>query len=856
MFDQNLKSLVSEEDLVSFCLENGCFTHFKPVRGSGLVSVRVYVKTGSLDEDFLAGTGVSHFLEHLCFKGGERRSGEAMVAEISSMGGDLNAFTSHELTCYHALVPSEGFVRTVELLRDLVFHAGLEEDDFLVEQEVILREMAMVEDNPDWKLLDGVWNTVFRLHPGKHPVIGYQSLFRGLGLSDVKDYYDERYGASNTILSVAGDVSEELLRSTVQQSFGELPRKLLRPSLLPREPEQLARRELRLEGDVSVVRGALVYPFDGRDRVTLAAARILADWLAGGASSVLVRKLRKERSVVSSIEASAFRIGEEGIFMIFYVCQPGRDGLVEEAVLDTINQALNAGVPSSAIEHVRHKVIAREISRRQTVDGLASSYGQSAAALGDPLARLADLQQVVGMDADRVTGIAKNLFTPERLTVGTLSPEGKRFEGLGGGVLKPRSQKDIELKELPGGACLIMEPNRRLPLFSLVAAFEGGEGLLQGGCPELCDLFCSLWTQDTNEQTAEEVAETVDGLGAGFFANHGFTFHALRMNGLSGDWKGLTEVFGNALTSLRMREKAFEVERSALISDLREEQDNIQAAALRALTGRIFPNSIHGYSYQEAVAILEKLGLPDLENLRQAVLSRGRRVYAVSGQFERPAVEDLIDSLEGALRTPDALSKDERRDLPPFQSGKEHLFAKREQTVVLQAHPIQSFSSLRDRLICQLLLTIWCDMSGKLFEEVREKRGLAYSVAARLVRVGRDRAALALYAGCEDGKKGEVLDAFNRELERVAGGSISDREFSAALQSVQAALRKRSEKIQGWATAHAIALINNLPIDAGEAVQRELNNLSPADLSSFVQDWLQPSSAFRLTMGPGKRKFE
>ena len=158
-------------------LPNGLTVLLKPDRSAALASVQVWVRTGSIHEGAQLGAGLSHYLEHMLFKGTERRAGREISAAVQAHGGYINAYTTFDRTVYYIDLPSEHAAVAIDLLADLVLHATLPADEAAKEKGVILREIAMTQDDPDDRLWRSLFSTAFREHPYRHPVIGYREVF-------------------------------------------------------------------------------------------------------------------------------------------------------------------------------------------------------------------------------------------------------------------------------------------------------------------------------------------------------------------------------------------------------------------------------------------------------------------------------------------------------------------------------------------------------------------------------------------------------------------------------------------------------------------------------------------------------
>jgi predicted Zn-dependent peptidase len=185
-------------------LSNGLQIVGQPMPDFESVAVSYYVSTGSRDEYDPHIIGVSHFLEHMVFKGTKELNWQEITLEFNKIGAELNAFTSHESTLFYARVLGEYLDRAVELLSDMM-HPRLDEEDFTTEKDVIINEIARAEDQPYNITFRRMMQTYFGEHPLGHDVLGSRESIRGMRIEQMRDYWHRRYAANNLILSVAGN---------------------------------------------------------------------------------------------------------------------------------------------------------------------------------------------------------------------------------------------------------------------------------------------------------------------------------------------------------------------------------------------------------------------------------------------------------------------------------------------------------------------------------------------------------------------------------------------------------------------------------------------------------------------------
>ena len=331
-------------------LENGLVLLVQPDDAAPVVSVQVWVKTGSQHEGPLLGAGLSHYLEHLLFKGTEKRAGREISSTVQAHGGSINAYTTYDRTVYYIDLPAPHMEVAVELLADMALHSTLPADEVARERDVILREIAMGDDDHDRRHWDALARTVFKNHPLREPVIGHRDVFSAVSREELLAYYRERYAPNNLVVVIAGDVSAEAARASVEKHFGTTPRRRLAPVYQPAEPVQLAPRVRRDTAEVEQSRGAIAWPTVALTHPDAPLLDLLAVVIGYGDSSPLWRELREKRRLVHSIDAHHWSPGEAGLFALFFSCDPGKREAAEQAARRELDRLAAKGFTRGELE--------------------------------------------------------------------------------------------------------------------------------------------------------------------------------------------------------------------------------------------------------------------------------------------------------------------------------------------------------------------------------------------------------------------------------------------------------------------------------------------------------------------------
>jgi predicted Zn-dependent peptidase len=322
--DLRLLETLWRQPVLRTVLPNGVTLLVQASAAAPVASVQVWVRSGSIHEGASLGSGLSHYLEHLLFKGTARRAGREISATIQAHGGLINAYTTFDRTVYHVDLPSAHAGVALDVLADLVLRSTLPADEVEKEREVILREIAMTRDSPDNRLGEALFATAFREHPYRFPIIGHRDAFAAVSRAELVDYYRARYIPDNLVVIVAGDVDPAEIQAAVETHFGAAPRVRCAPANVPAEPAQLAPRALHLFEDVELTRAGLAWPVPGLTHPDAPALDVLAALLGQGDSSVLWLAIREKARLVHSIDAHCWTPRDAGLFYLSYTCDPAK----------------------------------------------------------------------------------------------------------------------------------------------------------------------------------------------------------------------------------------------------------------------------------------------------------------------------------------------------------------------------------------------------------------------------------------------------------------------------------------------------------------------------------------------------
>lgn len=830
-------------------LSNGLTLILKPDRSAALASVQVWVKTGSIHESEHLGAGLSHYLEHMLFKGTTRRAGRDISATVQAHGGYINAYTTFDRTVYYIDLPSEHTPVAVDLLADAVLNSTLPADETAKEKDVILREIAMTKDDPDNRLWDALFSTAFREHPYRQPIIGHRDVFSAVTREDLTGYYRARYVPNNLVVVIVGDIDLAATRAAVEQHFGAAPRVRLAPVLVPAEPLQLApRAEHRFE-DVELTRGALTWPIPGLTHADAPILDLLGTVLGGGDSSVLWQEIREKAGLVHTIDASSWNPGSSGLFFIGYTADADKRVAATAAVERTLARCAAKGFTPGQLKKALRQIVVGEINSRKTMSGQASRLGAAEVVVGDldySRSYFDQLRHVTTKDLQRVL---KAYLTSARLTSVSLNP--KASAAAAGAVESARNATaDFEEIKLPNGARLLLQVDRHLPNLHFRLAANGGvlfEDPAQRGATSLLG---TMLTKDAGKRSAAQVAQFIEEVGGSFGPLAGNNSIGVAAEVLPPDWERALAVIADAVLAPKFAASTFATERDAQLAALAQDADDVVTLARKLVRKKFFgahPLALDAGGDEAGVKALTPAAL---RALHQRLFVAPNVVLAVAGDFD---AKKLVPKLKAFLaklprgRVPAGHVADAAHSLPACVGD----FVEkqpREQAVVLQAFPGTRVHAA-DYYVGEVADELFSGMASRLFERVREEMGLAYFVRSGRV-LGLDTGMFYFIAGTQPGKEGEVIVEIDAEIARVQAGEVEEVELRRCQARLKAGQRQSMQTNSSRALQATLNTLQGQPANGWRNYDARIDAVTIADLAAFAQKYFQRTRRTQLVVRP------
>ena len=412
-----------------FTLENGLEVVVIPDHRAPIVTHMVWYKVGSADEP--AGkSGIAHFFEHLMFKGTERHPAGALDAAVTELGGNLNAFTTSDVTAYFETVPPTALAQMMDFEADRMRGLTLTEEVIATERDVVLEERRQrVEGSAQSLLTEEFAATLYQNHPYGTPTIGWMHEMEQLNQADAARFYDQYYAPNNAVLVVAGDVEPETVRTLAEASYGQVERGPdLPPRVRPAEPERNTSASVTLHdprvGIPSFMRAWVVPTYRTAEPGEAEALDLLSEILGGSSRSRFYQQVVVKSGIAAQAGAGYDGGGYDPSAFSIYGAPQGEHSLDEvEAAMDAqITTLIEDGISTEELDRAKARYLRGMIFARDAQQNMAQIYGNALATGGS----IADIEQwperIRAVTPEQVQAAARTYLDPAKAVTSYLLP--------------------------------------------------------------------------------------------------------------------------------------------------------------------------------------------------------------------------------------------------------------------------------------------------------------------------------------------------------------------------------------------------------------------------------------------------
>ncbi|MCG2659767.1 MAG: insulinase family protein [Kiritimatiellae bacterium] len=841
-----------------------------------LTSFILSVNAGSAQEGKFAGCGISHFIEHMIFKGTPKRPPGIISRAINDLGGAINAYTSLDRTVFLVDIPSAHWSKGLAVLADAVMNASFPDDEWRREKDVILREMAMGKDNPERRVSELLCQTAYSVHPYRVPVIGYEDIFKTITRADLLAFFHRHYMPNNMIVSIVGDVRVDDVRAEVQKQFGDYPRRAYPGIVLPSEPEQIGLRTARQTGAWTVARLEWAWHTVPLSHPDAPALDLLASIVGQGRSSRLGHAIKENKKLVSQIEAWSFTPREAGLFGISAVFDPTNEPTLAQALEGEIARYSTAPFSLEEIEKARRQMLTGTLTAFQTMHGQADQFTSGEFYAGTPFFFQVYLRRLRDVTPASLTGVVRRYLTPDNLTKAVLMPDmtedgprgtrGKRqiYPALRGTTNDGRQMTDdsgqkseyaprssegmVQKATTASGLVLLTRADHKLPFVDFQVACGGGLLFENESNNGISSLMAELMTRGTARRSAQKIAGVVESRGGSFSAFAGQNSFGLKARCLKEDAGAFMDLLADCLLNPAFATDEVAKQKTVQLAAIKQQRESPMFLAQEALRQVLFPGHPYRFSPEGTSASVQALSRQALRDYHAKTVVSGNAVLAIFGDITvdeaRALAKRLLVRFPAGVRP--ALEHKASQPILPQQVART---VPKEQTIILTGFPgIDLKDPRRDAL--DILQEAMNGLSSDLMTRIRDEQGLVYYTGV-LQRPGLEPGFLALYAGTHTGAVDRVQGLMQAEVHRVTTQGLRAEEFERSRAQLIADHQQRLQLNGEIALECILNELYGLGYGYSFALAQRLQALTPEDVRRAAAALLVPDKCVTVVVQPG-----
>lgn len=827
--------------------ENGLKVYFRENDDASIVSLQVWVKTGSVHEGKYLGCGLSHFLEHMLFKGTAAYPGTSIAETVHQLGGDINAYTSYGATVYHIDIASVHALKAIDILAEMVSCPAFPADKFEDEKNVILRERDMYLDNPGRVLLEKLNLEMFAVHPIKHPIIGYKEKIETVDKTVMEDYYNTRYSPVRTFFVISGKIDSDLAFDCINKKLGNWKIGNLDEVILPEEPSQICQKNAVFRFKDPLARLALAYHIPDVSHPDIPALDVLVSILGQSKSSRLVSRLKTQKQLALSVSAYNFTPYFCGMLKTGITCKPEHIQQVKDELFSEIEKLRTLAPSAAEIEREQLMLVTDYLRNLNSNDNVARIMGNAILSCGSPEYADKYIQDMSRVTPEDVLAAAGKYLDIGNSTLVELIPEN---------VIIPKARSSAAekaapvMEQLPQGQKIIVNRNPALPLIDICIALPGGVIAEDKDSAGLSNLVALALNTSTAVHSEQDFAELLDENAIDLTVSSGNNALLVRMNFHKNKLNTALSALVEMLNSCSFNEAEFSREKLNTIEGIKSRQLNPQNAAEDKMCELLFGD--HPYSHP-SVGLTDALDKITAEQARKFFRTRclipGKAVIGISGDVSvkgglnelKMLAKSLDWNLSGDFNLPEAPTF-------PDKSRKEKVSVPREQTVVMCGFPGCSITN-SDKYGIDILQTSLNNQASSLFKAIREEAGLAYYTGFYSSK-GLHEGFLSFYAGTQPQSAEKVIELLNAERLKLAENGLDKEEFASAKNAIYFTIAEQMQDAGSVIYSSVLSEYYGNGFETPWKMEEIYRNYKLEDFNAVVKKYLSSISDVTVISGP------
>ncbi|HEX9911909.1 MAG TPA: pitrilysin family protein [candidate division Zixibacteria bacterium] len=633
-------------------LDNGMQVITKEEHSKNLIAINIFVKGGSRTEtpDL---SGLSHYYEHLIFRGGTDKQAELETRKAFQSLGQFFGYTSEDVTCYYMVTPKENLDEALWRYADAVMDLKVTQEKIETERQVVLEEYNMDEDRPDdavWQLLE---KNAFMVHPYGQTIIGSREVIKTANLDRFKTFYQERYVPNQMVMAIVGDFNTDEMMAKVKSFFGKYPKGKESFELDKVEPEQTKFRQAFKRMKTSSSNLCIGFHIPEAAHPDIPALEVLQAILTQGESSRLYQVLKKENNLVLYVNSYVDQRKDPGLFEIYTQLNPENEKKVVEIIFKELSRLWQEEVSKEELNKAKSQIENSYYFDNQTYISQAQRLSYYAAN-SNLLLESSYLDRIRNTTPSDIKRVAVKYLKPVNATLALVKPEDSaepdfsdladKYSSLLPALTEISKKTKPEKIVLPNGLTILLKEDHSSKTIALEGYIKGGVWLEEEKNAGLNNFTAEMLLKGTKDYSADELAQKIDSLGINLNAQTTLDYSRLSLLTTLETFKDGLNLFVQVLFYPVFPEKELEKTKTDIIAQIQRVKDLSYDLTNQEFAREIYDKSPYKRSIPGNEETVSKLSSEDLKKFHNQAFVPANIILSLVGDFNPEEMKNLIKS--------------------------------------------------------------------------------------------------------------------------------------------------------------------------------------------------------------------
>jgi len=719
------------QDFTVHKLPNGQTLVVYEIHNNPIVTIDTWIKTGSINETD-KNNGISHFLEHLFFKGTKAHPTGEMDRILESKGAVVNAATSKDYTHYYITIPAENFDTALDLHSDMLLNPQIPRKELEQERKVVIEEISKDGNTPSKKVYDNLNKLMYTHHPYKRKVIGTAENVGTMRREEILEYFNKFYSPSNMITVIIGDIDTSKVVNKVQNSFNQPYKKPVKSCFKKEHQLQTQKRNIEYTDTQS---GYMLIGFRGadiNDKATFA-LDVLSEILGGSKSSRLYKDIKEQKGLAYAISASNGSFRDDGLFYISANFTPQNSDKLEKAIFDDIAYIQKYGITEEELQRAKNKIIQDTYYSRESTANIASELGYIMTLTGSSNLYNTYIDGIKKVTICDVQSAAQKYLGLNKSAISLVLPESaknvQKIENKTHTYTKISEATGISKYQIDNGATLLINENKNNDIIAISIIAKGGEFIEKTAGEGT--LAARVMMKGTKKYSSQELAQIMDENGIEITPACDSDYFIINVQTTTAQIDKTLEILEELLNNALFDDYELEKTRSEILSRIKQRRDVPMNVAIENFKTAIYEGSVYSQSNKVLEKTLPKVTRTDVTSYYKRILDPKNIIISINGNVDP---KKMAESFGSMLQLKDAAKFDfSNYSVTKLNSPKiiSQQIKDLETSWLFIGWQAASVQEKKDFVTLKVINTILgSGLSSRLYRNLRESDGLAYQLGS------------------------------------------------------------------------------------------------------------------------------